>query len=108
MEEYRDKLLKGLHFKKDEYLRLLEKYEKFMDLKRKQRYDTMYTIYSLILDCLEHPNRTRIDHVDGFINAVKKDLKEQDLEELRNVRSLVINDVEVAIYTVFPGCRKLD
>ncbi len=107
MEERRDKLFKGLNFKKDEYLKLLEKYERLQDEKRKQRYDTLYTAYGLFSDCLEYPNRTRVEHVDRFITASKADLKEEDLEELRKVRNLVINDFEVAIKTIFPCSRKL-
>ena len=57
--------------------------------------------------CLEYPNRTRIEHVDQFIIASKYDLKEEDLEELRKVRNLIINDVDVAIKTVFPCSRKI-
>lgn len=107
MEDRRTKLFKGLNFKKDEYLNLLEKYERLQDEKRKQRYDTLYTIYGLFSDCLEHPNRTRIEHVDKFIDACMVNLKEEDLEELRNVRKMVINDFEVAIKTVFPCAKKL-
>ena len=107
MESRRDKLFKGLNFKKDEYLKFLEKYEKLQDEKRKQRYDTLYTVYGLFLDCLEYPNRTRVEHVDRFIGASKTDLREEDLEELRKVRTMVINDFEVAIKTVFPCAREL-
>lgn len=108
MEDRRTKLFKGLNFKKDEYLKLLEKYQKLQDKRRKQRYDTLYTIYGLFLDCLEHPERTRMEHIEKFIVACRADLKEEDLEELRKVRSLVINDFEVAIKTIFPCARKLD
>lgn len=108
MEDRRTKLFKGLNFKKEEYLKLLEKYERLQDERRKQRYDTLYTVYGLFMDCLEYPGRTRIEHVDQFIIACKHDLKEEDLEELRNVREMVINDFEVAIKTVFPCARKLD
>lgn len=107
MEDRRDKLFKGLNFKKDEYLKLLEKYEKLGDEKRKQRYDTMYTVYGLFSDCLEYPNRTRIEHVDQFIIACKHDLKEEDLKELRNVSKMVINDFDVAVKTIFPCARKI-
>ena len=108
MESRRDKLFQGLNFKKDEYLKLLEKYERLGDEKRKQRYDTLYTVYGLFLDCLEYPGRTRMEHVEKFIIACKADLKEEDLEELRKIRKIVINDLEVAIKTVFPCARKLD
>ena len=108
MENRRTKLFKGLNFKKDEYLKLLEKYQKLQDKTRKQRYDTLYTVYGLFLDCLEHPDRTRIEHVEKFIVACKADLKEEDLEELRKIRKIIINDLEVAIKTVFPCARKLD
>lgn len=107
MEDRRDKLFKGLNFKKGEYLKLLEKYERLQDEKRKQRYDTLYTVYGLFLDCLEHPNYTRIENVDRFIVASKCDLKEEDLEELRKVRNLVINNFDVAIKIVFPCSREL-
>ncbi len=108
MEDRRTKLFKGLNFKKDEYLKLLEKYQKLQDKTRKQRYDTLYTIYGLFLDCLEHPDRTRMEHVEKFIVACRVDLKEEDLEELRKIRKMVINDLEVAIEMVFPCARKLD
>lgn len=108
MEDRRTKLFKGLNFKKDEYLKLLEKYQKLQDKRRKQRYDTLYTIYGLFLDCLEHPERTRMEHVEKFIVACKADLKEEDLEELRKIRKMVINDLQVAIKIVFPCARKLD
>lgn len=108
MEDRRTKLFKGLNFKKDEYLQLLEKYQKLQDKTRKQRYDTLYTIYGLFLDCLEHPDRTRIEHVEKFIVACKRDLKEEDLEELRKIRKMVINDFDVAVKTIFPCARRID
>ena len=108
MEDRRTKLFKGLSFKKDEYLKLLEKYQKLQDKRRKQRYDTLYTVYGLFLDCLEHPDRTRVEHVEKFIVACRTDLKEEDLEELRKVRKIVINDLEVAITATFPCAHKLD
>ena len=108
MEDRKNKLFKGLNFKQDEYLKLLEKYQKQQDKIRKQRYDTLYTIYGLFLDCLEYPDRTRMEHVEKFIVACKTDLKEEDLEELRKIRTMVLNDLEVAIKTVFPCARKLD
>jgi len=107
-EDRKEKLLKGLNFKKDEYLKLLEKYEKLQDEKRKQRYDTLYTVYGLFSDCLEYPSRTRIEHVEKFVDACKADLKEEDLEELRKIRNLVINDLYVALKTVFPGGKWID
>lgn len=107
METRRTKLFKGLTFKKDQYLKLLEKYERLQDERRKQRYDTLYTVYGLFLDCLEHPGRTRMEHVEKFIVACKTDLKEEDLEELRKIRTMVLNDLEVAIKTIFPCARKL-
>lgn len=107
MEVRRTKLFKGLNFKKDEYLKLLEKYERLQDGRRKQRYDTLYTVYGLFLDCLEHPDRTRMEHIEKFIVACKSDLREEDLEELRKIRIMVLNDLEVAIKTVFPCARKL-
>ena len=108
MEDRKNRLFKGLNFKQDEYLKLLEKYQKQQDKTRKQRYDTLYTIYGLFLDCLEYPDRTRMEHVEKFIVACKADLKEEDLEELRKIRTMVLNDLEVAIKTVFPCARKLD
>lgn len=107
MKDRKTKLSKGLNFKKDEYLKLLEKYERLQDERRKQRYDTLYTIYGLFSDCLEHPDRTRVEHVEKFIVACKGDLKEEDLEELRKIRKMVINDFDVAVKTVFPCARKL-
>ncbi len=107
MEDRRTKLFKGLNFKKDEYLKLLEKYERLQDERRKQRYDTLYTVYGLFSDCLEHPDRTRTEHVEKFIVACKADLKEEDLEELRSVRKMVINDFDGAVKTVFLCAKKL-
>lgn len=108
MEDRRTKLFKGLNFQKEQYLKLLEKYERLQDERRKQRYDILYTVYGLFLDCLEYPGRTRMQHIEKFIIACKSDLKEEDLEELRNVRKMILNDLEVAIKTVFPCARKLD
>lgn len=107
MDERKEKLLLGLNQKKDEYLKLLEKYERLQNERLKQRADTLYTIYGLFLDCLEYPNRTRIEHVDKFICACKGDLEENDLEVLRKVRNLILNDVDVAVKTVFPLSRKI-
>lgn len=91
MESHREKLIQGLNFRKDEYFKLFKKYVNSLGVSKKQRCEIMYKTYGLFLDCLEHPDKTKVVDVDNFIIASKNDLKEEDLEELRKVRKLVLN-----------------
>ena len=95
--------LHGIRLKEKEYLEQLNKIEK-----KQQRIDTLYTAWGLFGDVLEHPEKTKVKDVEGFIRASKADLQEGDLEELRKVFDLVTDDIDVTIMTVFPGNKKIE
>ena len=98
----KEEKIKGIRFREQELLRDLEKAEV-----KKQRIDTMYTIYGLMGDCLEDAIKTPMESVDEFVKASLKDLKESDLIEIRQLRGDILNDIEVAIKTVFPDAIDL-
>ena len=95
--------LHGIRAKQSDYLEQLNKAEK-----KKQRTDTLYTAYGLYGDCLEFPEKTKISDVDKFIIASKGDLEEKDLKELRDLRTFVQNDIDVAVLNVFPGSKRIE
>ncbi len=70
-----------------------------------ERYDAFYSCYGVLADCFEAPHKNRFPQVAKYISSVKQFMKEEDLEELRKIYALLIQDYDVLVGGILGGKR---
>ena len=106
LEMNRSEYIKGIRMREEELKKEYLKYEAACDIPKRDRYDAFYTCYGLFADYLEHPEQTKLGHIEQYILKVKQYLKDSDLNEMRILYNTLAKDIEVLLGQEL-GARKI-